>query len=227
MAIVIRDNGRGPEIVGTGVSVFDVMDAMRYRLEPMIIDSLFDLELDDGEAAVGYVQQHRTELEPAYQRFRDARGGDFPLLERKAAEIEQEVRERWERERDFEPGGGFPAWTDFDKPFIFNRGRGPEIVMTRVTVYTIMDYRNWPSIAVAWWLRLTLAQVEAARKYIDEHRTEVEKDYREIVERGERGNPPELQAKLDALKGTARTRLEELKAKKRLEQEHAQPAGGS
>jgi hypothetical protein len=42
-------------------------------------------------------------------------------------------------------------------------------------------------------------------------------DYEEMLARDARGNPPELQAKLDAMRGTARATLEELRRSKRAE----------
>jgi uncharacterized protein (DUF433 family) len=85
-------------------------------------------------------------------------------------------------------------------PEIINRGRGPEIEGTRITVYDILDYTEdgWHHTAIAAWLRLSSAQVLAAIKYIEEHKDEVMANYQKILERCARGNPPELQAKLDA-----------------------------
>ncbi len=83
---------------------------------------------------------------------------------------------------------------------IHDRGRGPEIKGTRITVYDIMDYALacWPPERIATWFRLRAEQVEAAVEYIRAHKIEVLKEYLKILERCERGNPPELQAKLDA-----------------------------
>ena len=84
---------------------------------------------------------------------------------------------------------------------IIDVGRGPQIAGTRITVYDIMDYlrMDWHHTAIALWLRLSSAQVLAAVDYIDRHRDEVEATYRRILEREARGNPPEIQAKLDAI----------------------------
>ncbi len=40
--------------------------------------------------------------------------------------------------------------------------------------------------------------MNAAVRYIEEHRDEVMADYQRILDRDARGNPPKLQAKLDA-----------------------------
>lgn len=84
---------------------------------------------------------------------------------------------------------------------IIDRGRGPEIAGTRITVYDIMDYytKNWRHTAIASWLRISSHQVLAAIKYIEEHREEVEAEYQKMLARDAQGNPPEVQAKLDAI----------------------------
>jgi uncharacterized protein (DUF433 family) len=83
---------------------------------------------------------------------------------------------------------------------IIDRGRGPEIAGSRITVYDVLDYHQegWPAKEIAWLFHLTTAQVEAAIHYIQEHNGEVMEAHERILERHARGNPPELQAKLDA-----------------------------
>ena len=83
---------------------------------------------------------------------------------------------------------------------IIDRGRGPEIKGTRITVYSILDYllEGWHHTLIAAFFRISSHEVLAAMDYIREHRAEVMADYTKILERAERGNPPELQAKLDA-----------------------------
>ena len=84
---------------------------------------------------------------------------------------------------------------------IINRGRGPEIEGTRITVYDILDYHKdgWHHTAIAGTLRISSAEVLAAIQYFEEHKEEVEGNYQKILERCARGNPPEIQAKLDAI----------------------------
>jgi uncharacterized protein (DUF433 family) len=100
---------------------------------------------------------------------------------------------------------------------IIDRGRGPEIAGTRITVYDVLDYHKsgWHRDLIADTLSLSSQQVEVAIRYIEEHRDEVMADYEEMLARDARGNPPELQAKLDAMRGTARARLEEIRCAKR------------
>src|ERR1017187_6473514 len=83
---------------------------------------------------------------------------------------------------------------------IIGRGRGPEIAGTRITVYDVLDYHKlgWHRDMIAATFDLSSRQVEVAIQYIEEHRDEVTADYEEMLARDARGNPPELQAKLDA-----------------------------
>ena len=83
---------------------------------------------------------------------------------------------------------------------IIDRGRGPEVAGTRITVYDVLDYHKhgWHRDMIADTLELSSQQVEAAIRYIEEHRDEVMAEYREMLARDARGNPPELQANLDA-----------------------------
>lgn len=83
---------------------------------------------------------------------------------------------------------------------IINRGRGPEIKGTRITVYDILDYilPCWSPERIATMFKLSVPQVEAAIEYIREHKLEVLTNYVEILERCARGNAPEIQAKIDA-----------------------------
>ncbi len=83
---------------------------------------------------------------------------------------------------------------------IIDRGRGPEIAGFRITVYDFLDYHKegWHPSDIARLFRLTTEQIEIAIEYIEQHKVEVMEVYTRILERDARGNPPELQAKLDA-----------------------------
>jgi uncharacterized protein (DUF433 family) len=58
---------------------------------------------------------------------------------------------------------------------IIDRGRGPEIAGTRITVYDILDYVNigWHHTAIAAMFRISSRQVQAAIQYIEDHEEEV------------------------------------------------------
>jgi uncharacterized protein (DUF433 family) len=95
---------------------------------------------------------------------------------------------------------------------IIDRGRGPEVEGTRVTVYRIMDYvREGSSVGrIATELHLTEEQVHAALDYIAAHRRTVEAEYEKILRRVQKRNPPHVDAgratSPDALKQRIRTR---------------------
>jgi uncharacterized protein (DUF433 family) len=114
------------------------------------------------------------------------------------------------------------------EPKIVETGRGPEIAGTRITVYDVLEYykagRHRDMIASI--LSLSSGQVEAAIRYIEEHRDEVMASYERNMERIRRGNPPELQAKLDAAHERLQARLREIRKPEEPEAWDARPSGG-
>jgi uncharacterized protein (DUF433 family) len=93
---------------------------------------------------------------------------------------------------------------------IIERGRGPEIEGTRVTVYRIMDFLSAgvPPERIAVELALVEEQVCAAITYIDSNRAQVESAYAEIVERAHRSNPEWVESKLARTPQELKSRLE-------------------
>jgi uncharacterized protein (DUF433 family) len=79
---------------------------------------------------------------------------------------------------------------------IIDRGRGPEVEGTRVTVYRIMDFvRESSSIErIATELHLTEEQVHVALDYIAAHRRTVEAEYEKILQRVQQRNSPHIDA---------------------------------
>ncbi len=79
---------------------------------------------------------------------------------------------------------------------IINRGRGPEIEGTRITVYRIMDFvRDHCSMpTIAHELDLSEAEVRAALDYIAANRSEVEAQYEQLLQRVQQANPPHILA---------------------------------
>ena len=61
---------------------------------------------------------------------------------------------------------------------IIDRGRGPEIAGTRITVYDIVDYleERWHPTAIAAFFRISSREVDAALRYIEEHKEEVRRN---------------------------------------------------
>jgi uncharacterized protein (DUF433 family) len=82
---------------------------------------------------------------------------------------------------------------------IVDRGRGPQIASSRITIYDIMDYRKegWEPRRIAEWFHLKEEEVLAAFRYIDDHKEESEATYQEILERNAQAkNSPDVEAKL-------------------------------
>ena len=81
---------------------------------------------------------------------------------------------------------------------IIDRGRGPELFGTRITVFDIIPYLragDSPS-HIALVMGLSTREVEALIRYIEDHKAEVMAENAKIEERIARGNPPEVEAKL-------------------------------
>jgi uncharacterized protein (DUF433 family) len=108
---------------------------------------------------------------------------------------------------------------------IIDRGRGPEVAGTRITVFDVLHYLqagHSPNY-IAAVLSLSTAEVLAAIRYIEEHRDEVLAMNRRIEERIARGNPPEVEAKRQASHEKLLALREELQRRRR--EEEANGAG--
>ena len=70
----------------------------------------------------------------------------------------------------------------------------------RVTVYDVLHYleAGRSHQEIMYILPLTLEQVEAAVRHIDQHREEVLAVHRRIEDRIARGNPPQIEARARA-----------------------------
>jgi uncharacterized protein (DUF433 family) len=81
---------------------------------------------------------------------------------------------------------------------IIDRGRGPELEGTRITVYDIIPYlrAGYSPTSISAILRIGTPGVEALIQYIEEHKDEVMAINEKIEERIARGNPPEIEAML-------------------------------
>jgi uncharacterized protein (DUF433 family) len=84
---------------------------------------------------------------------------------------------------------------------IIDRGRGPEIAGTRVTVYRILDFVRDGTLpeGIAAALNLTEDQLQLALDYVAAHQPEVEQEYEAILRRVNQANPSWVDA------GRART----------------------
>jgi len=96
-----------------------------------------------------------------------------------------------------------------NEPRVVDRGDGPKIEGTRITVYTVLEYvrdgrsRDW--IAAA--LSLSSGQVQAAMDYLRDHEARVAADYDGILARIREGNPPQVESQLRANREKVRARL--------------------
>ena len=99
------------------------------------------------------------------------------------------------------------------EPTITERGR---IDGTRITVHDVYYYlmRGRPHTEIALILGLFPEDVLAAIGYIEQHKAEVEEVYRQVEVRNARGNPPEIQAKLEATHARFLERVEEIRRRK-------------
>jgi uncharacterized protein (DUF433 family) len=86
------------------------------------------------------------------------------------------------------------------EPHIIDRGRGPEIAGSRITVYDVfaeIEAGATPSL-LAGWYGLPVEAILGALTYIEEHKEEVRSRYEEIRERHARGNPSDLNPRIEA-----------------------------
>lgn len=113
---------------------------------------------------------------------------------------------------------------------IIDRGRGPEIAGTRITVYDVTDYwtMGWRCEQIAALFRLPPDDVQAAIAYIEAHKAEVLADYQEILERQSQAkNPPDVQEKLVRSREKLEAKLAELRARQKDADTYASDYGGS
>jgi uncharacterized protein (DUF433 family) len=78
---------------------------------------------------------------------------------------------------------------------IHNRGRGPEIIGTRITVYNLLPHFLDPSATEEYICEqygLAREQVAAARAYVLNNADVVLAEHMKIEERLSQGNPPEV-----------------------------------
>jgi uncharacterized protein (DUF433 family) len=81
---------------------------------------------------------------------------------------------------------------------IRDRGRGPELARIRITVFDIIPYlqAGFTPEAITWVLPISVDEVRALMKFIDDHRDEVMAINAQIEERIARGNPPDIEERL-------------------------------
>lgn len=93
------------------------------------------------------------------------------------------------------------------------------IAGTRITVWDVLHYLEYGRSPeyIAGILPITVEQVRATMRYIEENKEYVMAVHRQIEERIARGNPPEIEAKLVESRAKMRAWLEEHRRAKRQE----------
>ncbi len=99
------------------------------------------------------------------------------------------------------------------KPVILDRGRGPEIAGSRITVYDVLAETQAGATPeeLARSYQLEVEQIQAALDFIEAHREEVLRDYEAIRARHAAGNPPEVRERLEASRARLQAAREELR----------------
>ena len=76
--------GRGPEIEGTRITVYDIFEYLRADWHPTAIAGLFRLSSHQVQAAVNYIASHQVEVEAVYQQIMERiNQGNPPALQEK------------------------------------------------------------------------------------------------------------------------------------------------
>lgn len=70
---------------------------------------------------------------------------------------------------------------------VIRTGRGLTIAGTRITLYTILDYlyADWPPKLIQQWLDLSDQQMSDVLIYLEDHREEVEQEYKLVVQQAD------------------------------------------
>jgi uncharacterized protein (DUF433 family) len=90
----IADTGRGPQIVGTGITVYDVLDHSRSGWDAVSIACEYGISSPQVEAAIAYADAH-PEVEAQYAEILDRRRrGNSPEVQALARRIRAEVNAR-------------------------------------------------------------------------------------------------------------------------------------
>lgn len=64
---IVARNSRGLSIAGTRITLYDILDYLKQDWSPQWIQTWFDLSDQQIQAAMGYIEQHRDEVEAEYQ----------------------------------------------------------------------------------------------------------------------------------------------------------------
>lgn len=84
---------------------------------------------------------------------------------------------------------------------IIDRGRGPELERIRITVYDLIPYLEAGDdpVHIAAVLPISVEEVLALQRYIQDHYDQVMAVHKRIEERIAKGNPPQIAERLREL----------------------------
>jgi uncharacterized protein (DUF433 family) len=109
---------------------------------------------------------------------------------------------------------GAARWDAVDRSRIIDRGRGPEVVGSRITIFDVMDYlkHGWDQAQIAALFRLGVDDVLAAIEHIARDLDRCVDDYVSILEE-QRGRtyPPDVQARVNEAHGRFMQRVKEIR----------------
>ena len=93
---------------------------------------------------------------------------------------------------------------------IIDRGRGPELAGTRITIYNLVPYilAGWHYEKIAGLYRISPADVLAMMDYFEQHKDDVLAVHAKIEARNAKGNPPEV----EAIRAKGKAKLQALRA---------------
>jgi uncharacterized protein (DUF433 family) len=108
--ITLIDRGRGPELPGIRITVFDVIPYLRAGHSPTYVAALLGLSTDEVLALVQYIEEHREEVMAQNQKIEEriARGNP-PEVEARRAEFHARLlayREELRRKKSEEGRNG-------------------------------------------------------------------------------------------------------------------------
>lgn len=101
-----------------------------------------------------------------------------------------------------------------EHPLIHDRGRGPELVGTRTTIYNLVPYflnADRTEAEIAEWNRITVEQVAAMRAYFFAHFVEVMTEHEKIEARIRKGMEEQRSPEFQSRFWWNRERLERLR----------------
>lgn len=197
---VVR-TGRGLSVAGTRITLYAIMDFIKEDYPPKLIRHKFNLTEQQMTDVLAYIDEHREQVEAEYQqvvaegeerrryheeKLREHLASRPPRLSVTPEEVA--IRAKLSAEKPQPGADNLENATNGQAPAtIIRTGRGLTIAGTRTTLYRIMDYvkADWPPKLIRNRLNLTDQQVAAALAYIEQHHTEVETEYQQVLAEAE------------------------------------------